>query len=374
MPRRVFLLSTCLVPLLLAGCNPTVRFTADQTSGDAPLDVQFADDSATLSRLGIDYSVLAPVTAWIWDFGDGGGSTEKDPAHTYTNPGTYSVSLTVSNLFGAAVETQEDLIVVRQGLQANFTVDATAGISPFTANFTDASAAGTNPIVSWAWDFGDGGGSTEQHPAHTYTKAGTYTVSLTVTANASSADAETSTVTDTSTAEDLITVEEGGLQAAFKANTARGIVPLKVAFTDQSAGGTDDIESWLWDFGDGSSSTSKNPAHTYNDPGTYTVTLSVETATAKDKETKVDYITVLPKLEAQFTHEQTDDAWTVQFTDTTDTSGEQVTSRLWDFGDGETSTAESPIHTFPEAGTYEVSLTLTTALAQSTVKINVQVT
>jgi hypothetical protein len=82
---------------------------------------------------------------------------------------------------------------------------------------------------------------------------------------------------------------DAGLVADFTADVTSGPVPLSVNFTDQSTG---DISSWSWDFGDGATSTEQNPAHTYTDPGTYTVTLTVTGPERSDTETKADYIKV----------------------------------------------------------------------------------
>ncbi|HEX73065.1 MAG TPA: PKD domain-containing protein, partial [Candidatus Hydrogenedentes bacterium] len=167
--------------LLLCGCLPAARFTADTTSGDAPLTVTFTDNSATMSLLQINMSALCPIRTWDWDFGDGGGSTDENPVHVYTQPGTYTVSLTVSNWFWRATTTKQRFIAV--GLvrpTAAFSADQTSGTVPFTVSFTDQSTPGSFPITSWQWDFGDGGGSAEPDPVHVYETDGVYSVSLTV--------------------------------------------------------------------------------------------------------------------------------------------------------------------------------------------------
>ena len=159
---------------------------------------------------------------------------------------------------------------------ADFTASPTSGCAPLTVSFTDQS---TGDITSWSWDFGDGNTSTEQNPTHTYTAAGTYTVSLTVTGPGGS---------DTETKVDYIAVYDTPV-ADFVGSPTSGDAPLTVDFTDQSTGNP---TSWNWDFGDGNTSTAQNPTHTYNNPGTYTVTLTVSNDCGSDQVTKVDYITV----------------------------------------------------------------------------------
>ena len=149
----------------------TASFTASPTTGDAPLEVTFTDTSTgTL------------LDSWAWDFGDGGTSTEQHPLHTYTSPGTYTVQLDVDGLSGQARRTRNHLIVVDSAfLDVDFDAAPTLGEAPLDVQFTDFTLGGP---VSWAWDFGDGGTSTEQHPLYTYTVSGDYSVTLTVTDDA----------------------------------------------------------------------------------------------------------------------------------------------------------------------------------------------
>jgi len=163
---------------------------------------------------------------------------------------------------------------------AAFVGSPTSGAYPLTVNFTDQS---TNAPTSWSWDFGDGvGTSTAQNPSYTYTSAGSYTVTLTAT-NAYGSDDEIKTNYITVTAPPPPTAE-------FSGTPLSGEAPLTVDFTDLSTGSP---TSWSWDFGDGvGTSSAQNPSYTYNNVGTYTVTLTATNAYGSDGETKVDYITV----------------------------------------------------------------------------------
>ena len=251
------------------GANPpNAAFSADPTSGCAPLTVNFTDEST------------GDITSWSWDFGDGSTSTEQNPTHTYNSAGSYTVSLTVTGPGGSDTETKADYITVTDVPNADFVGDPTSGTAPLTVSFTDQSTG--NP-TSWSWDFGDGSTSTEQNPTHTYNAAGTYTVKLT---------ASNSCGSDTETKVDYITVNESSCDAPvadFTGSPTSGEAPLTVTFTDQS---TNNPTSWSWDFGDGGTSTEQNPVHTYNSAGTYTVKLTATNDCGSDTETKVDYITV----------------------------------------------------------------------------------
>jgi PKD repeat protein len=161
---------------------------------------------------------------------------------------------------------------------AAFAGSLVSGNAPFTVNFTDQS---TGNSTSWTWDFGDGSNSTQQNPAHTYNALGDYTVQLTAT-NACGSDAEIKT--------NYIHVDPCIPPVAnFVASATSGNAPFTVNFTDQSSGSP---TSWSWDFGDGGSSTQRNPSHIYNAAGTYTVTLTVTNTCGSDGETKTNYITV----------------------------------------------------------------------------------
>jgi PKD repeat protein len=157
---------------------PTADFSASPTNGIAPLGVSFTDLSTS------------DPTAWEWDFGDGGMSTEQNPSHEYLAPGSYSVSLTASNAGGADTETKADYItVVPPPPAADFSAAPTSGPAPLEVAFTGLSS---NEPTSWSWDFGDGDTSTTQNPSHAYLTPGCYTVSLTA-ANAGGADTDTKT-------------------------------------------------------------------------------------------------------------------------------------------------------------------------------------
>ncbi|RKY13797.1 MAG: hypothetical protein DRP82_04935, partial [Planctomycetota bacterium] len=164
---------------------------------------------------------------------------------------------------------------------ADFTADPTSGLPPLTVQFKDLSSSTTSTIVSWSWDFGDGGTSDERNPSHTYSSEGKYTVTLTVMDNSGR--------TRTCTKTDYIVV--GGVKAQFTATPTYGDCPLTVTFTDNSVGV---ITNWRWDFGDGtvlemdSSNYQPSVTHVYNTPGEYTVTLRVqqiEDGKVKDEDT-----------------------------------------------------------------------------------------
>ena len=309
---------------------PVADFSADITFGIAPLDVQFADRSTGV------------ISSWYWDFGDGTEATEATPSHRYTEPGVYSVSLTVTGPAGTDSKIRQDYIQVDDGLlAADFFADTTRGFVPFKVQFTDLSQGFVN---SWAWDLGDGNFSADQNPSHTYLTADTFSVSLTVTGPGGE---------NTATKTDYIQVEEAPPVAAFTADTTIGIKRIEVRFQDQSTGV---IDTWLWDFGDGTTGTVTDPFHDYTQPGVYTVSLSVSGPGGSDTEIKENFIRISEqKPIASFSADTTIGIrpLDVQFSDN---SAGNINSWFWDFGDSTTSPEQNPSHTYMTADSFSVSL------------------
>jgi PKD repeat protein len=232
----------------------------------------------------------------------------------------------------------------------NIDLSAGAGLS-FGVTATDPE--GDNLIYTWLVDNSPiaTGANLSSSANAMGLKAGTdYTLTVSVS------DSHNTPVTHSWT----LHVTQGPAQPAaqFTAAPTSGDKPLTVQFTDSSTG---QIASRSWTFGDGGTSTAQSPSHQYTIAGDYTVSLTVTGPNGSDTETKTSYIHVAePAIipTAQFTAAPTsgDKPLTVQFTDS---STGQIASRSWTFGDGGTSTAQSPSHQYTVAGDYTVSLTVT---------------
>lgn len=142
----------------------------------------------------------------------------------------------------------------------------TSGSAPLTVQFQDDSEG----AVSWLWTFGDGVESVEENPRHTYDSPGTYRATLQIT----SADDATDT-------ESLAITVHVPPVAAFSRSPSAGPAPLTVQFTNQSQG----ADAYSWQFGDGETSPSRHPVHTYDRPGTFPVTLTITGPGGVDDET-----------------------------------------------------------------------------------------
>ncbi len=321
------------------GLAPRADFTAQPTTGNTPLTVEFTDRTT------------GHPTTWYWNFGDGKDSTEQNPVHTYFTSGEYSVTLTASNQYGSSYTSKAYFIHAIPVLKSRFIADPTAGKAPLVVKFTDISTG--NP-QTWNWDFGDGTTSTQPNPVHAYTTPGAYDVNLTVTSGINK---------DTS----VQTIVAGGVPVTdFLADRTTVSVNTPVNFMDKTLNSP---VSWSWNFGDGVTATGQNPAHSYLVKGIYTVTLTTTNPNGVDTEKKMNYITVGVAPVADFITEipSYQQGTRTQYVRFIDTSAGNPVSWFWDFGDGQNSSEQAPpLHLYNKDGTYTVSLTVKNAFGENT--------
>jgi PKD repeat protein len=241
---------------------------------------------------------------------------------------------------------------------ASFSLNPNIGCSvPHTTFFTDTSS-GNPTITSWLWDFGDTNTSTSQNPVHNYLTSGDFTISLTVT----NADGSDSTTTQ---------VKVSVPTANFTGTPLFGCGPLDTTFTDTSTFNNSTASSWFWDFGDGGTSTAQNPNYTYDQPGIYTVNMTVTDANGcVDTLSRTSFVQVIgPKV--SFTSNPTSGQvpLDVDFTDTSIFTS-PPNGWTWDFGDGGSSNLVNPTHTYASQGVYATSLTVTDIVGCSRTEIN----
>jgi PKD repeat protein len=304
---------------------------ADPVFGRLPLEVAFQSE------------FNQEPDSMTWYFGDGDISVNPNPVHEYTDIGIYDVKL-VAELCGSKDSVVlEDYISVTD-IQADFEADIQCSNNPLTVQFTDLST-GTYPIDSWEWDFGDSATSTDQNPIHTFTGEQAYDITLIV---------EDIYGTDTLIREGFITTQIN-LTADFEAFPNTGKSPLVVMFEPIIDGAAN---IYFWDFGDGDTSDLKNPIHIYETQGKYdvefTAILQVDGCDLTDTIMKVEYIEV-NDLDAEFEGNPVSGVipHTVQFED--NSSGDPI-DWYWEFGDGDISYDQNPMHTYLTEGTYDVFL------------------
>ncbi len=211
------------------------------------------------------------------------GRSTSYTATNLTNGARYYFAVTAYNASGQESSFSNEasaLIPLPTGTPtAGFLASATSGVAPVSVSFSNSS---TGTISSYSWSFGDGTTSADRDPTHVYSVPGTYAVSLTVTGpGGSNTMARTGFIVVSGLASSIV--------ANLSATRQAGPAPLSVGFTDGSTG---TISGYRWDFGDGSSSTLKNPSHTYASPGVYSVTLTVTGSGGTKSVTKSGYIKV----------------------------------------------------------------------------------
>ncbi|MBA6316357.1 PKD domain-containing protein [Cellulophaga baltica] len=345
---------------------PTAVVSSNIITGEASLDVQFTGDTSTDPDTG-------DTLTYAWDFGDGSTATTANPSHTFTTPGTYDVTLTVTDDGTPALSSSEATITITVNTPANqaptavASSDVTSGEASLAVQFTGdtSSDPDAGDILTYTWDFGDGTTATTANPSHTFTTAGTYDVKLTVTDNGTpslSSSEVTLTITVTAPANQAPT-------AVASSDVTSGEASLAVQFTGDTSSDPDtgDILTYAWDFGDGSTATTANPSHTFTTAGTYDVTLTVTddgTPALSSSEVTITITVTAPANQAP-----TAVATSVQRTgisqyifdfagDSSSDPDSNPITYLWDFGDGGSSTEINPNYTYTTTGVYNVSLTV----------------
>lgn len=295
------------------------NFGYSQNTTCLPITATFVDSSNS-------------AVSWLWDFGDGTTSTLQNPVHLFTASPTSDVTLSIKDSYGCQATITKTNITV---FNTDFWISVTDGCSPMAVEFTDASLNANQ----WLWTFGDGTASTVQNPIHVYPNNGSYTVMLI----SHSIDGCQDTMMFSS-------INVNKPVANFSSATPANCSPALVSFTDSST----DAVSWLWDFGDGSSSMNQHPGHIYNVPGLYTIKLIVtNTFGCSDTLIRVNYIEVLgPIANFSASANQSCTQSVLQFTD----ASINAISWNWNFGDGTTSTLQNPSNSYPNSGLYSVSL------------------
>lgn len=320
------------------GCRDTLIVNAVNVSGSTPdFEIVSLEGCDSLEAIFADLSSPpGTVLAWYWDFGDGNTSSQQNPTHFYQNGGTYTVSLTIDDNAGCTyTETKLDYIFYDPYPIPEFNPSSTnvcRGIPIMFTNFTTGA-------ISYEWDFGDGNTSEEQDPTHTYLMDGTYTVTLTAT-NERGCDSSITYV-------NLITV--GSPDADYTAApTAAVCPPLLVSFTDASSS---NANQWVWNFGDGSSSTQQNPQHIYTEPGVYDVELIVFSSIGCSDTILMEELINLSGPVGSFTF-MPDTAGCPPFEVTYEANSPNATSFTWDFGDGSLGSGQTATHIYTDIGEY----------------------
>ncbi len=317
---------------------PTVSFSMSDTTACHGSEIQFTSTNST------------NVETWYWDFGDGSFSPEDDPIHYFPQGGTYTVTLTVTDSAGCEAEASNHVLIL-PGATADFTYQ---NLTCSSVLFQDLSIAPPGYfITNWLWDFGDGFTANVQNPSHSYvTGIGVYDVTLIVTADSSGYSCNDTIVQ---------TIYTPGLPTVFFTWTPE---PTMLGNqTDFFGTSGNQITDWYWDFDDGNFATTQDATNTFATVGTFDVELTVtDIDGCQNTILHTVSVTNVPELDYSWNYSCMGEP--IQFTvESPPTDIPAVVSWDWDFGDGGISTEMNPLHVYPVAGTYNVSLTIVDTMA-----------
>jgi len=252
---------------------PRADFEAFPVRGPAPLEVSFEDGS------------IGAIDEFLWDFGDGQTGSGETAAHVYDRPGRYTARLRLRGPGGESSKSCDIDVLPSDRPAADFRALPPKGRAPLEVRFENLSLN----CARYAWDFGDGGHSTDESPTHVYREPGLYTIRLRGSNDVGDDERVRARYVKVAHPDEPL--------ADFRALPREGEAPLPVYF-EQSATGV--ITEWHWDFGDvtadaDSLSTERNPTYVYRSPGRYTVRLRVKGPHGEDEEEKVRHIVVKDK-------------------------------------------------------------------------------
>lgn len=329
------------------------EFKANNTNACGSLQVNFFDQSTSTNGSIISYS---------WDLSIANSSLQN-PGAIYTQPGLYTVCLTVTDIAGATdTECKEEYIQIYADPVASFEVDVVEGCAPVQVTFTNTSSSANGAIASLLW--GVGGTANVVSTADpnlevvsTYTSKGLYSANLTV-------------------------VDEVGCQATFTANDiieVSGIpavtldvevlqacvLPWQVQFSNLSV---DPSVTYVWDFGNGTTYQGDNPpVAIFAEDDAYDLTIYMTNGSCADTVVYQDIIITNPEQSFEVSPTNVCIGAEATFTDISYVIADSV---LWSFGDGNISTARNPKHSYASAGCYDIVLIRYTGSCTDTTELS----
>jgi len=247
--------------------KPQIVIATSSLTGNAPLLTTF--DARQSS------DVDGTITNFSWDFGDGNTSNTAQTSNTYAVPGSYQVTLLVTDNEGTTATKTLDVLVtdptVNNAPVANIVTSTTTGTVPLSVSFDGSGSYDLdNDVLSYIWDFGDGTSDTGVLTNHSYTMAGTYDVILTVDDGNGGIGSEIIQITSTE-----IDINTSPV-AMFTTSVIEGYAPLSIMFDASSSTDADgDLLTYTWDFGDNTTDVGVTSSHTFTAAGDYTVQLTV---------------------------------------------------------------------------------------------------
>lgn len=313
--------------------QPVPNFSADVTNGCSPISVAFTN-----------LSTPSGGATYLWDFGNGNTSTATNPQTTYIQTGEYTVTLTITHEGVSETLIRENYIKVHENPAVSFTLASdTIGCAPFSVTFTDQTSNPGGGSLTYTWSFGDGSKSGVQNPTHIYQPAGVFDATLLVENEFGCSGAYTYP-------HKIHVIRP---QAAFGIDQTQSCSgELNVSFTNISQARSGYTSHW--EFGDGTVSDNHSPQHHYQQPGTYSVTLTVTDDLGCTNSTVRQNLVQIIKTTAAFQVSASTvcPGQNVRFTN----QSQHATNFFWRFGDGTTSRSRDIQKSYLSPGNYEVWL------------------
>jgi large repetitive protein len=349
----------------------TKTFTVSPAPNAAP-SVDFSVSANPTHNLPVSFSATGSdpdgdALSYSWTFGDGGTSTAEDPQHTYSSPGTRTVTVTVSDGQGGVDTASKQVTLANRTPSVTFSSQPASPLPGTVVSFSATASDPNGDSLSYSWTFGDGGTSTAGDPEHTYSSPGTRTVTVTVT------DAHGATASESKS----ITVQNRPPSAAFDFSPASPLPGQTVLFSPDVSDPDGDGVTVSWNFGSGSTKTGPNSA-TYAAPGTRTVTLTATDSrgasttetrqiTVRDPAGPVASFVVSPAVPLV--------GEPVTFTNTSLAASGLITSAVWDLDDDGEFDDSPASWSFGAPGNHDVWLRVTqtngnSAVAKQVVRVN----
>jgi PKD repeat protein len=324
------------------GCADTSRQTVHVAA--TPSGTFSAMDTCLNTQPIVFSNYISNATSYTWYFGDGDSSAARSPAHTYKEAGQYVVTLVASD--NTCADTLTAPVKIYALPAAAFTLSSSGMCGPPAVVSTTNNSSSAN---SYLWNFGNGDTSAASNPVISYSTAGTFQITLTAM-NGSCRDM----------ASDSFSVTPAPIVQGIDVAAAGGCAPVRVNFTANAPG----ADSYTWNFGDSSASftsSSPNAAYTYNDTGSFTISLYVISGNGcRDSAILTDTVQVHIQPIADFD--------TLIYSDNYPFNGnvifvnlsQNADNYLWEFGDGATSTDFNPQHEYGQVDTFNATLIAST--------------
>jgi parallel beta-helix repeat protein len=290
------------------------------------------------------------IINWTWTFDDGTFSYIKNTSHSYSQNGSYTISLNATDNDGNYTNESQTISVTYKPI-VNFSYSPLLPKTNQTITFTDTSTDIDSTISSWSWSFGDGGTSTSQNPTHAFTTNGNFNIILNVTDSHGATNQTTKS----------ISISNTNPKANFSYTPHNPTDVQTITFTDNSTDTDGTLVNWTWTFGDGNTNYSQNTSHQFQDNGTYTITLNVTDNDGGTNQTSISITVLNVEPSADYTYEPKYPSIgeIIWFNDTSVDQDGSIVNWTWVLASGQTNYTQNLTYAYTTFQSRNVTLTIT---------------